>query len=110
MVFSTKKRHPIITQAIRDELYAYTTGVLRSLKCRLIKAGGTSDHMHLLAEMQATLAIASCEQRAFDADDLSCATPNLSTPNSRFARGFSTPVEWVPTTRVSSQSATSTPL
>ena len=53
----------MIRTHVRDELCAYTGGVLRAEKCRLIKAGGTSDHIHLLAELNATLPVATCVQR-----------------------------------------------
>ena len=48
---------------IRDELHAYAGGVLRSEKCRLLKAGGISDHIHILAQLSATLSVATCVQK-----------------------------------------------
>jgi REP element-mobilizing transposase RayT len=48
---------------IRDELHAYTGGVLRSEKWRLLKAGGISDHIHILAQLNATVSVANCVQK-----------------------------------------------
>ena len=63
IVFSTKDRRPLLRPEIRADLYAYTGGILRSLRCRLIKAGGISDHIHLLVELHPMLAVASCVQK-----------------------------------------------
>jgi putative transposase len=48
IVFSTKNRFPFIDADIEDELYAYIGGILRGFDGRLLKAGGTSNHSHLL--------------------------------------------------------------
>jgi putative transposase len=48
IVFSTKNRFPFIDADIEDELYAYIGGILRAFDARLLKAGGTPDHGHLL--------------------------------------------------------------
>jgi REP element-mobilizing transposase RayT len=63
IIFSTKNRRPLLKPEIRDELYAYTGGVLRSEKGRLRKAGGISDHIHLLVQLNATLSVATCVQK-----------------------------------------------
>jgi REP element-mobilizing transposase RayT len=63
IIFSTKNRRPMLKAEIRDELYAYTGGLLRSEKGRLLKAGGISDHIHLLAQLNATLSVATCVQK-----------------------------------------------
>jgi REP element-mobilizing transposase RayT len=62
IIFSTKNRRPMLKAEIRDELYAYTGGLLRSEKC-LLKAGGIPDHVHLLAQLNATLPVATCVQK-----------------------------------------------
>src|SRR5204862_3377884 len=49
IVFSTKHRERIIDDAIRDELHAYTGGIIANFSGTLLKAGSVEDHMHLLA-------------------------------------------------------------
>lgn len=51
IVFSTKKRFNFIQPEIEDELYAYIGGVVRNYKGALLKAGGTSNHIHLLVSL-----------------------------------------------------------
>jgi len=48
IVFSTKHRERIIADAIRDELHAYTGGIIANLSGTLLKAGSVEDHIHLL--------------------------------------------------------------
>ena len=47
IVFSTKNRFNFIQPDIEDDLYAYMGGIVRNYKGRLLKAGGTSNHVHL---------------------------------------------------------------
>jgi putative transposase len=49
IVFSTKNRERFIEDAVRDELHAYTGGIIANLTGALLKAGSVEDHMHLLA-------------------------------------------------------------
>ena len=51
IVFSTKNRFNFIQPEIEDELYAYIGGVVRNYKDVLLKAGGTSNHIHLLVSL-----------------------------------------------------------
>src|SRR5262245_52414830 len=51
IVFSTKNREPWIEAALEQELYSYIGGLLRPLKCLLLAAGGTPDHVHLLVSL-----------------------------------------------------------
>jgi REP element-mobilizing transposase RayT len=48
VIFSTKSRQPLITPEIEPELFAYFGGILKNNESRLIDAGGTADHVHLL--------------------------------------------------------------
>ena len=48
VIFSTKNRVPQIRPSIRDRLHEYVGGIVRDEKGRLIAAGGTPDHVHLL--------------------------------------------------------------
>lgn len=51
IVFSTKNRFDFIRPEIEDELFAYVGGIIRNFDGRLLKAGGTSNHDHLLVSM-----------------------------------------------------------
>ena len=51
IVFSTKNRLNFIQPDVEDELYAYIGGVVRNYKGVLLKAGGTSNHIHLLVSL-----------------------------------------------------------
>lgn len=48
VVFSTKNRADLIPPEIEAELYAYIGGVARAFGARLLAAGGTANHIHLL--------------------------------------------------------------
>ena len=48
IVFSTKNRQKFITDKIKDELYSYIAGILKSLKSPAIVIGGMDDHVHIL--------------------------------------------------------------
>ncbi len=51
IVFSTKNRFDFIQPEIEDELFAYIGGIIRNFDGRLLRAGGTSNHDHLLISM-----------------------------------------------------------
>ena len=63
IVFATKGRRALISPEIRDELHAYIGGILRAQNCRLIKAGGRPDHIHLPVESSASVSVAACVQK-----------------------------------------------
>jgi putative transposase len=58
VVFSTKNRRPLITEAIRDDLYHYLGGIIRGEGGTLLEVNGMPDHVHLLAKLRPTIAIA----------------------------------------------------
>jgi putative transposase len=51
IIFSTKDRVPSIADEIQDRLYQYIGGVIRAADGVLLLAGGTADHIHLLASI-----------------------------------------------------------
>jgi len=59
VIFSTKNREPFITPEIEPELFAYIGGILNSNESRLLDAGGTADHVHLLISQSKNLALSS---------------------------------------------------
>jgi len=58
IVFSTKNREPRLAPEIRPRLHQYAGGVLKNHDCRLISAGGTDDHLHLLISLGRRNAVA----------------------------------------------------
>src|SRR5437016_1155159 len=48
IVFSTKDRQDLIDTNIEPRLYSYLGGIARKMESRLLDAGGTANHVHLL--------------------------------------------------------------
>src|SRR6185295_7792378 len=48
LVFSTKVRRPLLRDDEREQLHAYTTGVLRNHDSHLIEINSVRDHIHIL--------------------------------------------------------------
>lgn len=59
VIFSTKNREPFITSEIESELFAYVGGILRNHESRLLDAGGTADHVHLLISQSKNVSLSS---------------------------------------------------
>ncbi|MBL8811298.1 MAG: IS200/IS605 family transposase [Planctomycetaceae bacterium] len=58
VVYATKYRHPAIIPEIRERLYEYIGGIIRAKNGHLIEIGGVADHVHILAQLSATFAVA----------------------------------------------------
>lgn len=59
VIFSTKHRQSLITPEIEPELFAYLGGILKNNESRLIDAGGTTDHVHLLVSQSKNIALST---------------------------------------------------
>jgi REP element-mobilizing transposase RayT len=59
VIFSTKNRELLITPRIEPELFAYIGGILKNHDCRLVDAGGTHNHVHLLISQSKNFALSS---------------------------------------------------
>ena len=59
VIFSTRNREPFITPEIEPELFAYIGGILKNHESRLLDAGGTADHLHLLISQSKNLSLSS---------------------------------------------------
>ena len=55
IVFSTKKRQPLIQSEIIKELYAYMAGIACTHQSQVHEIGGVEDHVHLLVSLPRTL-------------------------------------------------------
>ena len=58
IVFSTKERTNHIDAELKPDLLAYLGGILREMNGRALIANGTADHVHLLAALPSTVAVA----------------------------------------------------
>jgi putative transposase len=63
IVFSTKLRQELLTSELCAELYPYIGGVIRGEKGRLIKMGGTQDHIHLLSVIPPSISVSDMLRR-----------------------------------------------
>ena len=52
IIFSTKDRRPLITDAYQGRLYDYIGGIIRGLGGISLELNGTEDHIHLLAKLR----------------------------------------------------------
>ncbi len=50
IVFSTKRREPLITPDLRDELYPYIAGIVRGQDGLLVEIGGMVHHVHVVVQ------------------------------------------------------------
>ena len=58
LIFSTKRRRPLIKPEIRADLFAYLGGIVRELNGTAIIINGTSDHVHMLARLRPVHSVA----------------------------------------------------
>ena len=58
LVFSTKNRAPHIAPELRQRLYEYIGAIFKHENGQLLTAGGTADHVHLLASIHPSVSVA----------------------------------------------------
>jgi putative transposase len=61
-VFSTKERKPLISDLMKEKLWAYIGGIARTNKFKALAVGGMPDHVHVLLSLPATLLVAKAVQ------------------------------------------------
>jgi REP element-mobilizing transposase RayT len=54
VVFSTKDRIPLLDAAVRPDLYAYLSTIVRNNECECFRVGGVADHVHLAIRLNRT--------------------------------------------------------
>ena len=59
VIFSTKNREPFITPEVEPELFAYIGGILNNHESRLLTAGATADHVHLLISQSKNVSLSA---------------------------------------------------
>jgi putative transposase len=62
-VFATKARHAVIPAELQEQLYAYLIGIADNLGFKILAAGGTSNHIHLLIGLPPALTLAEIVQK-----------------------------------------------
>jgi REP-associated tyrosine transposase len=63
LIFSTKRREPLLSAAVRPRLYAYLAAVLKNLDSPAVKIGGTRDHAHILLHLSRSHAVAETVEK-----------------------------------------------
>ena len=57
VVYSTKERAPLIDSSWEPRLYDVSGGILKTVKCSLLAAGGVEDHVHLLVSLARDISV-----------------------------------------------------
>ena len=52
-VFSTKERADLISDKVRESMFAYMFGVAKNLNIEILALGGTANHVHVLMALPA---------------------------------------------------------
>ena len=52
IVYATKERAPLITNALRPRLHEYLGGTVRGIGGIALEINGTNDHVHVLAKVR----------------------------------------------------------
>ena len=58
LVFSTKDRHPTLTDPIRVELHSYMAAVMANIDCPVTLINSVTDHVHILCNLHRTVPLA----------------------------------------------------
>ncbi len=58
LIFATKGREPLLSDAMRPRLFEYVGGILRAGRSRLVAAGGMPDHTHWLVSLHQQTSVA----------------------------------------------------
>ena len=62
VVFSTKERHPSLSENVRERLFGYLGGSARENDMKALEIGGAADHVHLLLSISASLTVSKTIQ------------------------------------------------
>ena len=63
LVFSTKRRLPLITTDVQQSLYPLIGTIIRDEKGTLLSIGGTEDHMHILCKIHPAVSISNMTKK-----------------------------------------------
>jgi REP element-mobilizing transposase RayT len=57
IIFGTQHRENLIDPELRQDLYPFIGGLVRSVRCTLLAVGGMQDHVHLLVRARPTVSL-----------------------------------------------------
>jgi putative transposase len=63
VVFSTKERRKTISPQMKERLWSYTAGICKRQNVFVHAIGGVEDHIHLLLQFPATIAVAEAVKK-----------------------------------------------
>ncbi len=63
IVFTTRKKQNLIIPVLSVKLYPYIGGIIREEKGKLLKIGGTLNHVHILARFSASVSVSEMLRR-----------------------------------------------
>ena len=58
VVFATKNRERVLDKPHREDLFRYIWGIVKNHDCHLFRLNGVEDHVHILASLHPTVALA----------------------------------------------------
>ena len=58
IVFATKDRQPALSDSRRDDLFRYTSGIIKNKNNRPVWINGVRDHVHILLSLHPTIPLA----------------------------------------------------
>jgi putative transposase len=59
IVFGTKDRVPALVPEHRRLLFGYMHGIIKGLKCHLLRLNGVEDHLHLLVDLHSDVSLST---------------------------------------------------
>jgi REP element-mobilizing transposase RayT len=59
LIFSTKRRAPLLPQTPYAALHSYAQGIFKAQKCHLIEMNNVTDHVHILFDLHRTEALSN---------------------------------------------------
>jgi putative transposase len=64
LVFSTKHREPLLSDAVRPALHAYLASVFKNLQSPVLALNSVPDHVHILFSLHRTVALSTAVEDA----------------------------------------------
>jgi putative transposase len=88
LVWATWDRLPLITPELEPRLYGFIPKKCSELRCRALAAGGAADHVHVLAELHPTVAVATLVKEIKGASAHLITQEVAGTVSFRWQRGY----------------------
>ena len=88
IVFTTRKKQNLIIPALSVEIYPYIGGIIREEKGKLLKIGGTLNHVHILARFSASVSVSEMMRRIKGSSSKWVNESSRSTQHFSWQRGY----------------------